>query len=60
MNLWTKILIIGLLPLWISIAILLLGSLNHTQDYWNVAPWIVIAAIPVSIVTVLMVVVLAR
>ncbi len=37
----------GFLPLWISIALLMVGSLkqSNSSDYWTVAPWMVIAGI---------------
>ena len=43
---------VGLLPLWIAIVMLIGGGLmSPSHDYWNVAPWIVLLAIPACIVT---------
>jgi hypothetical protein len=43
---------IGLLPLWASIAAVIIGSyISRSSDYWTVAPWLIIAALPVCIVT---------
>lgn len=42
----------GLLPLWGSIIVLVAGSFaSRSADYWNVAPWIVVIAIPACAVT---------
>lgn len=47
---------VGLLPLWLSIAIVWAGSLasDRPNEYWNVAPWLVILGIPASFVTLLL------
>ena len=46
----------GLLPLWASIIVMIAGSLvSGSPDYWNVAPWIVIFAIPACAITLVMV-----
>lgn len=43
---------LGLLPLWASIVVLIAGSfVSGSRDYWNVAPWIVVIAIPACAVT---------
>jgi hypothetical protein len=43
---------VGLLPLWISIIVLIAGSyVSGSRDYWTVAPWIVVLAIPACAVT---------
>src|SRR5688572_7525497 len=37
----------GLLPLWASIAVMLVGSIGRSNsEYWAAAPWLVIAATP--------------
>lgn len=41
----------GLLPLWISIGYVLLGSKGAPGDYWNVAPWLVVAGVFASAIT---------
>lgn len=42
----------GLLPLWGSIIVLVAGSfVSRSAEYWNVAPWIVVIAIPACAVT---------
>jgi hypothetical protein len=44
--------LIGLLPLWASIAAAVIGSyFSRSSDYWTVAPWLIIAALPVCIAT---------
>jgi hypothetical protein len=44
----------GLLPLWASIAILVLGgAFSHSSEYWTAAPWIVIASVPICGATLL-------
>lgn len=44
--------LVGLAPLWAAIAAVFIGSYVTTSpDYWNVAPWLIIAAIPVCILT---------
>ena len=46
----------GLLPLWAAIVIVVGGSFVSTShDYWNVAPWLIVAALPASGVTSLIV-----
>lgn len=43
---------LGLLPLWASIIVLIAGSyVSGSPDYWTVAPWIVVLAIPACAVT---------
>ncbi len=52
MTLQKKILVLGLLPLWLSFALLFLGTVSYTNaEYWNSAPWIVVGAIPISVLT---------
>ena len=43
----------GLLPLWAAIALVVIGSYmpGAPHDYWNVAPWAIVAAIPASAIT---------
>ena len=42
----------GLSPLWLALTVLLIGgATTDSPEYWNVAPWLVVAAIPASIVT---------
>jgi hypothetical protein len=43
----------GLLPIWVASAIVYYGSLgaSATSGYWNVAPWLIVLAIPVCAVT---------
>ena len=51
----------GLLPLWVSIIWLIVGSfVSRSSEYWNVAPWIVLIAIPACVVTLGMVEVAGR
>lgn len=46
----------GLLPLWIALTVLLIGgATTKSHEYWNAAPWLLLAAIPVSLVTLLLV-----
>ncbi|MGE5526009.1 MAG: hypothetical protein ACM3SS_20020 [Rhodospirillaceae bacterium] len=54
-------LLIGLLPLWAAIAVVAIGGhVSKSPDYWNVAPWLIIAALPVCIVTLVLVEVFSR
>ena len=43
----------GLLPLWAAIALVVAGSFlpGASHEYWNVAPWAIVAAIPASGIT---------
>lgn len=43
----------GLLPFWVAIGIVMTGSLSPSRpfEYWAVAPWLIILAAPVCIVT---------
>lgn len=51
----------GLLPFWASIILLFAGSfVSGSAEYWNVAPWIVVLAIPACAVTLGMVEVAGR
>ena len=44
--------LIGLSPLWIAVIVLIAGSyISPAPEYWNVAPWIVVVAIPACAVT---------
>ena len=48
--------IFGLLPLWIAITVLLIGGVTtKSPEYWNAAPWLLVLAIPASIVSLLLV-----
>lgn len=48
--------IFGLLPLWIAMTVLLIGgATTRSAEYWNAAPWLLVAAIPASLVTLLLV-----
>jgi hypothetical protein len=52
---------VGLLPLWIAILAVAAGSfMTKSGDYWNVAPWLIVAAIPACIVTLALVEMAAR
>lgn len=44
---------VGLLPLWISIILVVIGGhqAKNTTDYWNVAPWLIMVSIPVCGIT---------
>ena len=49
-------LLYGLLPFWIALTIVLGGSfITKAPEYWNSAPWLLVAAIPASIVTLVLV-----
>lgn len=42
----------GLLPLWAAIAIVVVGSwYSDSHEYWNVAPWLIVVAIPACALT---------
>lgn len=42
----------GLLPLWAAIVAVWIGSLySNSSEYWNVAPWLIVVAIPVCAAT---------
>jgi hypothetical protein len=48
----SKTLLFGLLPLWAAIAVVIVGSFTTSSyEYWAVAPWLIVAAIPACIVT---------
>lgn len=48
-------LLFGLLPFWIALTLLLAGgATTKSADYWNAAPWLIVAAMPASIVTLLL------
>ena len=49
LTLW--FLVFGLLPFWVSIVNLILGSKGSTSNYWAVAPWLVILSIPYCFIT---------
>lgn len=52
---------IGLLPLWAAIVALIVGSyISNSPEYWNVAPWLIVAAIPACAITLALVEVFAR
>jgi len=51
----------GLLPMWVSIVPLIVGGLiSKSAEYWSVAPWIVVGAIPASAVALALVEVVLR
>ena len=51
----------GLLPLWLAIGTVVVVSFSsRAAEYWYVAPWLIVAAIPVCIVTLTIVELLAR
>ena len=53
--------LIGLSPLWAAIIVLIAGSYIYPSPaYWNVAPWIVVVAIPACAVTLALLEVTAR
>lgn len=42
----------GLLPLWASVIFVYAGSLqSRSSEYWNVAPWLIVMAIPFCVIT---------
>lgn len=44
-------LLLGLLPLWAAITVVSVGSFtSRSSDYWYVAPWLILASIPVCLV----------
>ena len=43
--------VFGLVPLWIAIAVVLVGGQDAPKDYWLVAPWLLIFAVPACGVT---------
>ncbi|MDN5780790.1 MAG: hypothetical protein L0H23_01995 [Luteimonas sp.] len=46
----------GLLPFWIALTVLLVGgATTRSPEYWNAAPWLLVAAVPVSLVSLLLV-----
>lgn len=48
-------LLFGLLPFWIALTLMLAGgATTRSAEYWNAAPWLLMAAIPASIVTLLL------
>jgi hypothetical protein len=54
-------LLIGLSPLWVAIIVLIAGSyVSPSPEYWTVAPWIVVVAIPACAVTLALLEVTAR
>ena len=54
-------LLLGLTPLWVAIVWVVSGSItDHSGDYWNVAPWLIFAAIPVCGVSILVVELFAK
>jgi len=49
-------LLFGLLPFWVALMLMLVGgAMSKSAEYWNVAPWLLVIAIPASIVTLLLV-----
>lgn len=48
-------LLYGLLPFWIALTLMLAGGVTtKSAEYWNAAPWLLVAAIPASVVTLLL------
>ena len=48
----TARMVIGLLPLWAAIVVVVVGSfISDSRDYGNVAPWLIVAAIPACVLT---------
>jgi hypothetical protein len=48
-------LLFGLLPFWLALTLLFIGAAtSHSAEYWNAAPWILLVAVPASIVTLLL------
>lgn len=53
--------LVGLFPLWAAIGAVVIGSYtSNSPDYWNVAPWLIVAAVPVCILTLFLVEIFAR
>lgn len=51
----------GLFPLWAAVVALIIGSyISNSPEYWNVAPWMIVAAIPACAITLALVEVFAR
>lgn len=51
----------GLLPLWAAVVALIVGSyISKSPEYWNVAPWLIVAAIPACAITLALIEVFAR
>jgi hypothetical protein len=46
--------VFGLLPFWVSLVYVVLGSRGRSPEYWAAAPWLVIAAVPLCAVTLVM------
>ena len=44
----------GLLPAWIALALMLLGSMHRSPEYWAAAPWLLVLAVPMCAVTLAM------
>lgn len=44
----------GLLPVWIALALMLLGGMRRSADYWAAAPWLLVLALPMCAVTLAM------
>ena len=48
--------VFGLAPFWIALTVLLVGgATTSSSEYWNAAPWLLVAAIPASLVSLLLV-----
>lgn len=46
----------GLLPFWIALTVLLVGgATTNSPEYWNAAPWLLVAAVPASLFSLLLV-----
>lgn len=47
---------LGLLPLWAAVIVVYAVSLqSRSSEYWNVAPWLIVIAIPFCAVTLVLV-----
>ena len=48
--------VFGLLPFWIALTVLLVGgATTNSPEYWNAAPWLLVAAIPLSLFSLVLV-----
>ncbi|MFC3552261.1 hypothetical protein ACFOLC_14750 [Lysobacter cavernae] len=46
----------GLFPLWLALTLMLIGgATTKSAEYWNTTPWLLLAAIPACIVTLVLV-----
>ena len=50
-----KSLFFGLLPLWLAIIAVVIGSFfSSSVEYWNTAPWLIMVSIPLCLLTILL------